>query len=126
MWRVSENDFDVDYFVEKFQIQDRTAIFYQGEKRRRGKIRDKSGFNVSISENLSASVHVEEIKTFIASNGEALLYLMKKGIKSTFDIGCSVETELFTKSISIPPGLLLLLNQFCITLEFTAYPSTDE
>ena len=49
VWRVSEKGFNVDDFLAKFNLQDKSAVFHQGEKGHRGQIHDKSGFNILVS-----------------------------------------------------------------------------
>ena len=127
IWRISSEEFDVDNFIHQFQIKDTSAIFRKGEMGRRGKANKESGVNILVSEELNSKENIEEISEFIKNNSEALKYLLSNGVSSTMDIGCSVGTaDQFTKSITAPPDLLLLLNKYAISLQFSAYPATDD
>ncbi len=93
IWRVSEKDFDVMEFCERYQIQHVEKIFIQGEADRRGKINDESGFNVLVSESISSKDNVAEIESFIRTNADALKHLKLSGVSSVFDMGCTVNDQ---------------------------------
>ncbi len=126
VWRVSTTNFDVNEFCELYQIKNITAVHIQGEKGRKNKINEKSGLNVSVSENCISEGTVSEIESFIHSNIDALNHLKLNNISSELDIGCFINIEQFMKSINIPPSLLGLMHQYDINLKFSAYPSINE
>jgi hypothetical protein len=88
-----ELDFDVEKFLEDHHVKNVENIFIQGEERLLGKINEKSGFNVLVSDNLNSKENTVEIHDFITTNEKALLYLQQQGISSSFDIGCSVGSS---------------------------------
>ena len=127
IWRISATEFDVKYFIHQFKIKDTSAIFLKGEIGWRGIVNKESGVNVLVSEELNSNENIEEISEFIKNNSEALKYLLSNNISSTMDIGCSVgTTDQYIKSVTAPPDLLLLLNKYAISLQFSAYPATDD
>ena len=127
VWRLGEKDFDVDDFVNRFYLKEMAVVFHQGERKSRGKIREKPGFNISISENLDSVENVNEINEFIIRHKEAFDYLLRLNIPSELDIGCTVGTaEQFTKSVNVPSELLGVLSQLKVSLGFSAYPASDE
>ena len=111
VWRVKECNFDILNYIENFKIKNVNTTFVQGEEGRPGKVNEHSGFNVSISSNENSKENVNEIENFIHENEKALSYLLKKGFKSSIDIGCSLDETSFTKSINISSNLLGLLNR---------------
>lgn len=127
VWHISSKGFDVSYFVKHFGVTGATRIFREGEIDRKGKIGNKSGFNFLISDNINSDDNVNYVVSYITSNEAEFKYLMDNNIPNTIDIGCSVGTgDQFMKSVVIPQNLIELLNQFKITLEFSAYPGSEE
>lgn len=127
VWRVADKNFDVDDFLNKFGLRENAVVFYQGEEARPGRRREESGFNISISENLISSEHINEVNVFLMRNKEAFDYLVDQKITSVFDIGCTVGTcDQFTMSVNVPCELLASLASLKVSLEFSAYPASDE
>ena len=126
VWRVMELDFNALKFIEDYKIENVNTVFIQGEESRPGKINEKSGFNVSISSNESSKDHIDNIQKFINTNERALSYLLKNDFRSSIDIGCSLDLNSFTKSVTINPNLLGLLNKYNIDLVFSTYPMSNE
>lgn len=125
--RISAKDFDVLEFINRHEIRGAEGVFVQGEKDRRGKSNTESGFYVLVSDNLTSKENVAEVESFILKNHDMLTDLKSVGIASTFDVGCTVgTTDQFTKSISVPPGILGLMSSYGINLEFSAYPACDD
>ena len=127
VWRVSGKNFDVDYFVETFKIEDRSSIFHKGEKKRLDLFHKESGFNALITDNLNSSENIEELISFIQNNKKAFVYLLNSNVSSEFDIGCTVgTTDQFTKSVTISQSLVSLLHEYNIEVCFSAYPASDD
>lgn len=127
IWRVMELDFDAKKFLENHHVKNVENIFIQGEERLLGKINEKSGFNVLVSENLNPKENTIEIQNFVTKNEKVFLYLQQQGISNLFDIACTVGSSgQYTKSISVNSNLLGLLSKYSIDLNFSAYPASDE
>jgi len=127
VWRVAKKDFDANHFLNKFSLKEIAAVFNQGEVRSRGRVYDKSGFNITVSEDLNSTINVKEINKFIVKYKKAFEYLVKQNTPSVIDIGCTVGSAgQFTKSVNVPYELLGTLNKYNISLEFSAYPASDE
>ena len=126
VWRVSARNFDVDSFLEKFQIPNVCSVFHTGEKGLRNRVYDKSGFTALVSEETNSFKNTEEIENFIKNNSEAITYLFNHQVEYYLDIGCTVgTTDQFTKTTKLTISLIALLHQYNVEIEFSAYPSSE-
>ena len=122
VWRLGEKDFDVDAFLVKFGLKELAVVFHEGEKRGQSKVQD-SGFNILISENINSLENINDINQFMAKHKEAFDYLAKLNIHSVLDIGCTVASNQFTKSVNISSKLLGALSLLNVSLELSVYPA---
>jgi hypothetical protein len=126
VWRIGQKSFDVDTFVAKFSIENISQLYREGEQGRRGKVNETSGLCMLISENMNADENIREIESFVLKNAQTFIYLKNLGIGNSIDIGCSLEFDQFTKSISLPASFLGLLSKYSIKLVFSLYPASSQ
>lgn len=127
MWRVSDDEFNVDEILDKFNIQNVARKFKKGDVDKFGKTRKSSFFNLLVSENLNPELNVQEVINFIKEKAAAFNYLQINNIGNTIDFGCVLGTQdQFMQSVIVSHDLISLLNQYDITLEFSAYPGEED
>ena len=125
IWHVRGQDFDVDSFVEQFNIK-APDIYRKGVKTHKGKVPDDSGLSILVSEELAADKHLKDIEEFIYNNKSALMNIKEKGYNSCLAMGCTVGTsDQFTKSVQLTSTQLGLLHDHGLSIEFSAYPAID-
>jgi len=124
--RVSGADLDPDAYVKRHGFTP-DIIWRAGEPDRLGRVRSKSGFNLSIGDAVSAAALVKQVRGWVEDNMSALLALGGLGGVAVIDVGLTVGTsDQFTASVTLTPADLALLAKAGVELSVSAYPATEE
>ena len=102
--RVSGADFDPDAYVKRHGFTP-DIIWRAGEPDRLGRVRSKSGFNLSIGDAVSAAALVKQVRGWVEDNMSALLALGGLGGVAVIDVGLTVGTsDPFTARVTLTPA----------------------
>lgn len=125
VWRVSASHFDVNAFLQEFDLGP-DVIWRRGEMQR-GRPVPTSGFNLSISEAHTLEEGLADLRIFMAEKRKTFLTLQTRGLSNCIDFGFTVGgVEHFTRTLHFPPTDLAFFSELGVTLEISAYPNSGD
>jgi len=98
-------------------------VWRAGERNRRGELFSESGFNLPVADCRSEALD-EEIRNFLGSSRDLLIYLGATGARLELDVGLMVFAKC-PNSVALSPGLLGSLSRRRIGLAVTGYPCCE-
>lgn len=124
--RISGNDFAVDDFLESRNLEV-DAVWRKGDVTFRGRVMDDSGFNLSLPDAESWVQALPSVHSFLRAERELFRELLGQNVKMELDIGVTVgEEKSFAPSLQFPADFLTDLVSAGVTLNVSAYPTSDE
>jgi len=123
--RVTGNEFDPQSFVKRFGFGP-DLVRRAGIPDSVGRVRSKSGFNLTIAARDSGEAFVRNICEWVDANRLALQAVEASGGSAEIDVGLSVGASgQFTVSVTWTPSQLALLAECGVDLCVSAYPSSN-
>jgi hypothetical protein len=104
-----------------------TTVWNKGDSRRRGGIHEESGFTSTIADTNSPRDMVIAVRRFLATCCEQAISFPDQGLAAELSVGVTVGgSEQFVASIDLTPGDLSMMSSLGLSLDITAYPTSDE
>jgi len=99
----------------------------KGDKRKNGRVNAASGFNATIADAKNPRELSALIRVFLANCKKKTIVFSSLGLVAELDIGFTVgDSEQFVGSIVFSPLELLSFGECGISLQVSAYPTSDE
>ena len=124
--RAAGVDFDVDKFAESSSFSP-CEVYRKGEpKGSRGKLREKSGLNVVVSEASGDDLRqqIDDALKFLEKNKTEIESLLSYAEESSLDFGVWQRCE-FARYYRFPPELLRLAGSLGLSVELSVYVGAD-
>jgi len=122
-WRIASRGFDPAAFCRKYGLRP-SRIFTPGEKHGRRRIKFPS-CNIKVPyRGSSTSGAVAAVVRFAERHRDAFMWLGRKGVRNTLDIGIAVGPKTPT-SIGFEPEQLRIFERLGVRLEVSAYPVSN-
>ncbi len=124
--RVWSPRFDVDPFLAAHPSIEPDTVWHLGEPRAVGRVRDSSGFNLSVPvEARNWGELLERSMTFLDGIRPVLIAARELGLVPQLDFGIDVGTEeAFIRSCTFSPEQLRALAEFGVEVCVSAYPTS--
>jgi hypothetical protein len=124
--RVSGAEFDPNDFAKRFGLSP-DIVWRAGVPDRVGRVREKSGFNLTIADEASGAALVRRVCDWIETNKTAVRAVEGSGAAAVIDAGLSVGgSSQFTASVTWARSELALLAECGVDLCISAYPTNEE
>jgi hypothetical protein len=124
--RVSGTEFDPEGFAKRFGLSP-DIVWRAGVPDRVGRVRAKSGFNLTIADEDSGAALVRRVCEWIETNKMAVRAVEGSGGAAVIDAGLSVGASgQFTASVTWARSELALLAECGVALCVSAYPAGGE
>lgn len=99
----------------------------KGDKRRHGRTNSLSGFSVTVADAINPSELTRLIRLFLLLCKNNKIVFPNHNVSAELAVGFTVgDSEQFVAGLELSPSDLLLFAECGITLNVTAYPTSDE
>jgi hypothetical protein len=124
--RVSHAQLDLDACLSWLPSSKITSVWRRGERDRRGKIIDTSGFNVDLAEGTAHGSVVQDAVAAFLELAEPVAELIRGGADATIDFGLFLDVNGGSMSLRLAPAAAAVFERAGVTMVFRAYPTSSD